>query len=195
MEHDNMNVRDTVDATVTRRINVHEEISIKGKFIVECYGPDGELKWRDVVDNVVCTVGKNLMLDTLFDGSAYTVTGAFMGLISSVNYGAGPMASDTMANHPGWTEAGGVNAPTYTAPRLTCAWGSASNGVKAFPSALTFAITGSGTVKGTFIVLGTGAVSTIDDTNGVLWAAGLFTGGDKLVGSGDTVNSSYSVSS
>jgi hypothetical protein len=189
-----INTQSVTDATVTRRASSYDEIKLKGKYIVECRGPDGELKWRDVVDNVVCTVGKNLMLDTLFDGSAYTVTGAFMGLISSVNYGSGPMPSDTMANHPGWAEAGGANAPTYTAPRLTCAWGPASNGVKAFPSALTFAITGSGTVKGTFIALGTGAVDTIDDTNGVLWAAGLFAGGDKVVSGGDTVNSSYSVS-
>jgi hypothetical protein len=194
MERDRINTQSVTDATVTRRGGMHEEMEVKGKYIAECYGPDGELKWQDTIDNVVCTVGKDLMFDSSLAGSAYTVVGPFMGLISSVNYAAGPAASDTMANHPGWTEAGGANAPTYTAPRMTCVWSAASAGSKALSAALTFAITGTGTVKGSFIVTGTGALSTIDDTNGVLWSAGLFTGGDKPVAANDTINISYSVS-
>jgi hypothetical protein len=193
MAYDKINTRAVTDATVTRRGNMHEEMEIKGKYVAECRGPDGELKWHDVIENVVCTDGKDLALDTIFEGSSYTVVGPFMGLISSVNYGAGPVAGDTMASHAGWTEAGGVNAPTYTAPRLTCVWAAASGGSKALSAALTFAITGTGTVKGSFIVTGTGAVSTIDDTNGTLWSAGLFSAGDKVVGNGDTVNISYSL--
>jgi hypothetical protein len=193
-ERDRVNMHSSTDATVTRNARTDEKVPIKGKYIVECRGPDGELKWRDTIDNVVCTPAKDLMLDTIFDGSAYTVVGPFMGLISSVNYTSGPAPGDTMASHTGWTEAGGVNAPTYTAPRKTCVWSAANGGAKALSVALTFTIGSTGTVKGTFIALGTGAVNVIDDTNGVLWSAGLFTGGDKVVGSGDTVNASYSVS-
>lgn len=191
---DQMKVSSHADAQVIRNGNISEEMRVHGKFIAECYDRDGKLKWRDTIDNVVATVGKNLAFDTFLAGSAYTVVGPFMGLISSVNYGAGPNATDTMTSHAGWTEAGNANAPTYTAPRPTCAWSPAANGGKALSAALTFAMTGAGTIKGSFIVFGTGALSTIDDTNGVLWSAGLFSSGDKIVGNGDTVNVSYSVS-
>ncbi len=148
------------------------------------------------IDNVVTTVGKNLALDTFLAGSAYTVTGPYMGLISNVSYTTGPAAGDTMASHGGWTEAGGTNAPTYTAPRKTAVFSAASGGSKALSSNLSFAIT-SGTnviIKGCFLVYGSGASSTIDNTSGVLYSAGTFTGGDKTVSNGDTLTVSYSTS-
>jgi len=155
-----------------------------------------ELKWEDTIHNVVTTVGKNLALDTYLAGSGYTVTGPYMGLISSVSYGAGPVVGDTMASHAGWHEAGaGTDYPLYTAPRKTCAWNSASGGSKSLSAALSFSIiTTGGTVKGCFIVYGTGAVSTIQDTNGTLYSAGTFTGGDKILGVGDTLQVSYTAS-
>ena len=181
------------DAHVIRGAAIAEEAHAEGYFTVECFGPDGELKWRDTVENTVVTVGKNLMLDTALAGSGYSVVGPFIGLISSVSYSA-IAAGDTMTSHAGWTEAGGANAPTYTAPRKTAAWSPASGGSKALSAALSYAITGTGTVKGCFVVYGSGAVSTIDNTGGVLWSAGLFSGGDKAVGSGDTLNVNYSTS-
>ena len=193
-EHDNLNLIITADATVTRGAGAEEEIHVKGRYDVECIGPNGEVKWRDAIENVVMTGGKNFAFDTFLAGSAYTVVGPFMGLISSVSYGAGPVAGDTMTSHPGWTEAGGINAPSYTAPRKTCVWSAASGGSKSLSAALAFGMTGTGTVKGCFLVFGAGALSTIDNTAGTLWSAGLFTAGDKTVASGDTVNVTYSVS-
>ena len=172
---------------------MHDNLHAQGRYEVWCTGPDGAEKWRDVIDNVVCTGGKNLAFDTFLAGSSYTVVGPYMGLISSTSWSA-VAAGDTMASHAGWLEAGNANAPTYTAPRKTCAWNSASAGAKALSAALSFAMTGSGTVKGCFIAYGSGAVSTIDNTSGTLWSAGLFSGGDKVVSSGDTINASYSVS-
>ena len=99
-----------------------------------------------------------------------------------------------MSSHAGWLEAGNANAPTYTSPRKTAAWSSASSGSKALSSALSFSITGSGTVKGCFLVYGSGAVTTIDNTSGTLYSAGLFSGGDKVVSNGDTLNVSYTAS-
>jgi len=99
-----------------------------------------------------------------------------------------------MSSHTGWLEAGGANAPTYSGNRKTCAWSAASAGAKALSSALGFAITGTGTIKGCFILFGSGALNTKDDTSGTLYSAGLFTGGDRSVISGDTVNVSYSTS-
>lgn len=193
MQNEKADARASQEATVTRGGAQEERAELHGTFVVECLGPDGQLKWRDTIENTVVTVGKNLALDTFLAGSGYTVVGPYMGLISSVSW-TGVNAADTMASHSGWTEAGNANAPTYTAPRKTCAWSSANAGSKALSSALSFAITSTGTVKGAFIVYGTGAVSTIDNTSGTLYSAGTFTGGDKAVGDGDTLNVSYSTS-
>ncbi len=182
-----------VGAVLAAQAGLSEFLLMKGTFVAECIGADGEVKWRDEFRNTVVTVGKNLMLDTLLAGSAYSATGPFMGLISSASYSS-ISAADTMASHAGWLEGGGTNAPTYTGTRKTCVWSGASAGSKALSAALAFAITGTGTAKGVFIVLGTGAVNTKDDTNGVLLSAGLFTGGDRAVLSGDTINVSYTLS-
>lgn len=172
-----------------------ETAKISGKFHVKCIGKDGNMKWEDTIDNLVVTVGKNLMLDTLLAGSSYSVTGPYMGLISSVGWSA-VAAGDTMASHSGWNEAGtGVNYPLYSGDRKTCAWDAASGGSKALSSALSFTIiTTGGTVKGCFIVLGTGAVATKGDTNGTLYSAGTFTGGDKVVDVDDVIQVSYTTS-
>jgi len=170
-----------------------DAMCLEGRFVAECYGADGKLKWRDEFKNTVMTLGKNLALDTLLAGSAFTTVGPFMGLISLASFTA-IAAADTMASHGGWLEAGNANAPTYTAPRKTAVFSAASAGSKALSSALAFAITGAGTIKGVFICTDTGAVSTIDNTSGLLLSAGLFSGGDRAVLNGDTVNVSWTLS-
>jgi hypothetical protein len=185
--------REYSDASVIRGSGLDESAEAHGRYEVECIGADGKLKWRDTIENVVATVGKNLALDTFLAGSAYTVTGPFMGLISSTSYSA-VAAGDTMASHAGWLEAGGTNAPTYTGNRKTAAWSAASAGGKALSAALSFAITGTGTVKGAFLCFGSSAVNTKDNTGGVLWSAGTFSTGDKAVVNGDTLNVNYSTS-
>ena len=182
------------EAALIRKSDINESGKAHGRFVAECFDKDGKLKWRDTIENVVCTVGKNVALDAYLAGSGYTVVGPFMGLISSVDYGAGPVAADTMASHAGWKEAGATNAPTYTAPRKTCAWDAAAAGSKALSAALAFVFTGAGTVKGCFLVYFTGAVNTIDNTAGTLYSAGLFTGGDKTVADTDTLNVTYTAS-
>lgn len=193
MQNEKASANDSNDASIIRNSMHNEKAEAHGRFFIECIGADGKVKWTDTAENVVTTVGKNLALDTYLEGAAYTVTGPFLGLISSTSFSA-VAAADTMASHAGWLEAGNANAPTYTAPRKTAAWNAASGGSKALSAALSFAITGTGTVKGCFLVFGTGAVSTIDNTSGVLYSAGLFTGGDKSVVNTDTLNVSYTAS-
>jgi hypothetical protein len=185
--------RDCNDACVIRGSAQTEAAEAHGRYEIICVGADGWLKWRETIDNVVCTVGKNLMLDTALAGAAYTVVGPFMGLISSVSYTA-VAAGDTMTSHAGWLEAGGANAPTYSGNRKTAAWAAGTAGAKALSAALVYAITSTGTIKGAFLVFGTGASATKDDTGGTLWSAGTFATGDKAVVNGDTLNVSYSTS-
>jgi hypothetical protein len=81
--------------------------------------------------------------------------------------------------------------PAYSGTRKTCAWSAASAGSKSLSAGLVFTFTSSGTVKGAFIVTGTGATNAIDGTAGTLYSAGLFTGGDKIVANLDTLTVSY----
>lgn len=193
MNTEKLNAVDNNGAALVRNSGHTEEANATGIFVAECFDKNGKLKWRDTFKNTVTTVGKNLALDTFLAGSGYTVVGPYMGLISSTSYSA-ISAADTMASHAGWLEAGNANTPTYTSPRKTAAWSAAGSGSKALSAALSFAITGTGTVKGCFLVFGTGAVTTIDNTSGTLYSAGLFTGGDKAVVNTDTLNVSYTAS-
>jgi hypothetical protein len=193
MTEERADARECNDASVIRGASFNEQAQAHGRYEVECIGADGNLKWRDVIENVVQTVGKNLALDTFLAGSTYTVTGPYMGLISSISFSA-ISAGDTMASHAGWLEAGGTNAPTYSGNRKTAVWSAAASGAKALSAALSFAITSSGTVKGAFLCYGSGALNTKDNTSGTLWSAGTFSTGDKVVVNGDTLNVNYSTS-
>ena len=189
--NDTLNAMAQVGAQVITNPGIFDELAPRGVFVME-HWRDGEILSRDVFPNTVVTVGKNQMLDAALAGSAYTVNGPFMGLISSVGYSA-ISAADTMSSHAGWTEAGNANAPTYSGNRKTAAWAAASGGSKALSAALVFNITGNGTIKGAFMNYGSGATNVIDATTGVLFSAGLFTGGDRAVLNGDIVNVSYSI--
>lgn len=144
-----------------------------GRFSAILCDRDGNLLWREDFDNVVCTLGKNLAFNTTFSGSAYSVTGPFLGLISSASFTA-VAAADTMASHAGWLEAGGANAPTYTGTRQTAVFAAASGGSISLSAGLAYTFTGTGTVQGAFLTLGSGAVATKDSTAGTLWSAGTF---------------------
>lgn len=175
--------------SLTRHGEAGDALLAAGVYTARCFDAAGHLKWEDTYTNLVTTVGKNDLLDKYLTGSAYTAA-FYLGLISSVSYGAGATAGDTMASHAGWLEAGVANAPTYSqSTRPAAAWAAAVGGSKALSSASSYAITSSGTVKGSFLATN----STKDGATGILVSAGLFTGGDKVVTNGDTVTVSYSL--
>lgn len=170
------------NACVKSRPVSEERLKLSGKYSVECRGPDGELKWAEDITNLVVTVGLNKMLDEALAGSTYTAAW-YVGLISSTGYTTGPAAGDTMASHGGWQE-----DTTYSeGARPTATWSAASGGSKAFSAAKDFSINGTTTIKGCFLC----SDATKSGTSGVLYSAGLFTGGDKAVGDGDTLSVSY----
>jgi hypothetical protein len=168
-----------------------DKLKIKGEYFAICRDKDGKIKWKADGKNLVVTVGRNEILDKALAGSGYTAV-AYMGLISSVGYSA-IAAGDTMSSHAGWDEAGPSYAPDYSGNRKTCVWSAAAAGAKSLSAALSFAPSESGTLKGAFIVFGSGASATKDNTGGVLLSAGTFDEGDRSVVSGDTVNISYTI--
>ena len=108
------------------------------------------------------------------------------------------MASDTISSHTGWIEVGGSNAPAYTGNRQSPSWSAATSGgttptniTTKTASALTFSMTSGGTVFGCFINSGASASATKDSTTGILYSAGSFTGGSKIVANGDSLAVTY----
>lgn len=185
-------MHDQFDAVVHRQSAKHDELGLAGEFIFRCYDRDGGLLWKETVQNIVTTVGRTQVLDAALGPGAYTLVGPFMGLISSISYTTGPALGDTMVTHGGWTEAGSTNAPTYSGTRKTAVFAAGAAGVKSLTAALTFTFTGAGTLKGAFLVYGAGATSAIMNTAGVIYSAGVFSGGDKLVANLETLDVSYS---
>lgn len=147
--------------------------------------PLQEVVSDDTFPNLVTNVGRNFALDTLLSGSAYTAV-SNLGLCGTGTKAAG----DTQASHAGWSEVGGANAPAYTGNRKTITWNSAASQSKSH-TAVTYAFTSSGTVAGAFLNLA--GSSTKDNTTGTLFSAGNFTGGDKGVGNGDTLDVTYTL--
>lgn len=183
MEH--IDPSDGVHASVTRGAGACDAVRPHGRYTVECVGANGVLKWHDTIDNVVTTVGKNLLLDTILGNVA--AGAVVMGL-----KGTGTaVAGDTQGSHAGWLEVGGANAPTYSGTRKTPTFSAASAGSKTTSTASAFAITSSGTVAGCFINIA--GSSTVDNTTGTLFSAGDFSGGSKTVTSGDTLNCTYTL--
>lgn len=183
--NDKMNVADCAAASVVRGAAFGDRIKLTGRFDVVCIGSDGNEKWRDHIDNLVTTVGKNDILDKYLLGSSYTQTFR-MGLAGAGTKAAG----DTQASHAGWLEVGLANAPTYTGNRKSVTMGAAAAGASVSPTQA-FAITSSGTVAGCFT--NNGGSATIDNTTGVIFSAGDFSGGSKVVANGDTLNVTYTL--
>lgn len=155
------------------------EAHAEGHYVVECRDAAGNLKWSDGFDNLVTTAGKNDALDKYLSGSSYTAAW-YIGLIGATGYAAGVAAGDTAASHAGWTEDQSYSQAT----RPVASFAAASGGSKALSAAASFSINANVTIKGCILI----SNSTKGGTTGVLYSAGLFTGGDKVVQSGDTLN-------
>lgn len=197
---ENSKASEVAGAGLALGVGLAEDVAATGFYTVECHDADGNLKWSDLIENAVCGEGKVSMLQNFINGSAFTQT-LYMGLISSVSYSTGPAASNTAASIStstatnGWCEAVAGTCAARQAPSFGTATASGNNGTIALSTARTFSIVGTDTIKGVFLLCKTSAgvapTSTVGNTAGALYSAGLFTGGDKLVGNGDTLSVSY----
>jgi len=180
--NDNVTANDQVEASTKYNTQPSDSMSIEGFYTAICYSADGFVKWSEDIHNVVCTVGKNATLDGILGNSAQGAV--VMGL-----KGTGTaLAADTMTSHSSWLEVGGTNAPSYSGNRPTPTFSAASSGSKQTSSAVTFTMTGTGTVAGCFININGSA--TKDTTTGILFSAGDFSSSKSVV-SGDTIAVTY----
>ena len=198
----------SVQSAATVRIATRQEtieiLRACGRFHAQCFDAKGRLKWEDDFPNTITDQGAKHWQDNYFQASSFSQTGPYMGLISSVSWSA-VAVGDTAAQingSNGWKEAGaGSNTPLYASSGARIAMSSwnaatgtgANNRIKATNTAPSFTMSGAGTLKGCFVILGSGAVTTNASTAGTLFSAGTFSGGDKTVANLDVVNVSWQV--
>jgi hypothetical protein len=187
---------DQAEITLQAGAAQNETVGVEGFYQVECRDVQGNLKWTQEFPNLVNSIGKELMLNTLLKGSAYTVTGPYLGLIGTTSPTFA--ASDTMTSHSGWTEfinytvGGSAVRGTAVFGNASSTGSSPSNVTTSTATAITYTITGAGgNVTGCFLTLGSGASSTQNNTGGTLYSAGAFATA-KTTTAGDTVSVTYS---
>ena len=193
------NFGDSSVASVTRAGDGSESMGIQGQYYVKCYDKDGNLKWEDIAPNLVNAVGKQALFDYYFGATGTgggTSSGAnYLGLVTSASATANYFQSDTMSTHAGWYEPSTAvvaarQAPTWTAASKNGS-ASPSNIVSKAAGAVTFSMLATATIFGCFINSGASASGTTSATGGVLYSAGNFTGGSKIVANGDSIAVTY----
>ena len=166
-----------------------EQTKATGRFDIQCFDKDGNLKWEDSNHNLVVNGGLQYMA-----GSALTATTAitawFIGL-----YGAAasnnPAAADTMASHAGWTEVVAYSNSTRVAATFVAATNANPSVVTNSASPATFNMNATTTVGGAFLV----SNSAKSGTTGTLFSAADFQSpGDRSVINGDTLVVTYTFS-
>lgn len=184
--------KDQVSAALITRPGLGESVGAGGVYTVTCVGPDGVEKWSDTFHNLVVNQGLANMNGVYFAGSSQTTTW-YLGLITGPASGTTFSATDTLASH-GATGSGGWTENTDYTPsgRKAVTFGSATSAnpsvISNSASPTSFSMNGTATIAGAFLA------SVSSGTSGILFSAGDFTGGDKSVASGDTLNVTYTFS-
>jgi len=178
--------KDQVSATLVTRPGLGESVGAGGVYTVTCVGADGVEKWTDTFHNLVVNQGLANMNSAYFGGGAQTTTW-YVGLVTGPGSGTTFAAADTLASHAGWTEntdySGNRKAVTFGSPTSGSPSGQSAISNSASPSA--FSMTGTAVIAGAFLA------SVATGTSGILFSGSDFTGGDKSVASGDTLNVTY----
>jgi hypothetical protein len=190
MSTETSKAQDNVSASLTANKGSTERTGAGGIFTVTCVGADGVEKWSDTFPNLVVNVGLQDMNAKYFQGSGYTAAW-YLGLVQGPGSGTTFAAGDTLATHAGWTEL--VAGTAYTGNRKAVTFGTATT---ADPSVITNSASPSSfaMLVNSTVVAGALLTTAASGTSGVLFSAGDFTGGDKTVDNGDTLNVTYTFS-
>lgn len=163
---------------VFARLKMSLPVRFGTHYKLECFGPDGRLKWVEEFDNLVVTAGLNKYLDATLK-TGFAAPAWYVGLVDNTGF-TGYAAGDTMASHTGWTEA----TPYSNATRPAFTPGTISGGsVDNSAAKAVFNINATATVRGAFMA----DDSTKGGTAGTLLGEGDFAAA-RSVASGDTLN-------
>ena len=172
-----MSIGDRLGVKAAVKQAVAEQLGLHGAWLITCRDKSGRIKWRDTIDNLVTNAGESYILDTGLSGGS-PITSWFIGLTDGT-----PTVSeaDTAASHAGWTE---VTAYTEATREAFIDGGESGQSIDNSASVASYAINSDATtVGGAFLV----SLSTKGGSTGTLYSAGAFSGGDKSVDDGDTL--------
>lgn len=190
MSTEQSKAQDVVTASSIMRPAGADGARAGGVYTVTCVGADGVEKWSDTFHNLVVNQGLQDMNAKYFSASGYTA-GWFLGLIAGPGSSNTFAGSDTLATNPGWNEL--VPGTAYTGNRKAVTFGTATTAdpsvISNSASPSSFAMLVNGTVVGGALL-----ASVSSGTSGILFSVGNFTGGDKTVDNGDTLNVTYTFS-
>lgn len=189
MSNEKAKATDVVASGFTANTGASEGAKATGKYTIECYDKDGNLKWTDESKNLVVNVGLQYMAGVALTSTAQ-ITTWYLGL-----YGAAasnnPSATDTMSSHIGWTEVTAYSESTRVAVTFAASTNANPSVVTNSASKAVFTINGTTTVGGAFLTSG----SAKSGTTGTLFSAADFSSpGDRSVVSGDILNVTYTFS-
>ena len=195
-----MKVNHNAGCSLVRARSTEDQLKPRGRFVVEHFR-NGVKIGQYEFPNGITNQGKNKLLDVMFHGGSAATTW-WLGMIDNAGYTA-LAATDTYQNitQAGnqWAEfTGYTDAANGESASTRPAWtvGAASNQASTNASPVVFDITGSGTVKGLFLVGGIANAQNKSnhDASGILWATALFGTGDVPVNASDQLKVTYTVS-
>jgi hypothetical protein len=195
-----MNVNQNAGCNLVRARSTEDQLKPHGRFVVEHFR-NGVKIGQYEFPNGITNQGKNKLLDVMFHAVSAATTW-WLGMIDNAGYTA-LAATDTYQNitQAGnqWAEfTGYTDAANGESASTRPAWtvGAASNQASTNASPVVFDITGSGTVKGLFLVGGIANAQNKSnhDASGILWATALFGTGDVPVNASDQLKVTYTVS-
>jgi hypothetical protein len=180
---------DNVASGLVANTGASEGAKATGKYTVECYDKDGNLKWVAETPNLVVNVGLQYMAGTALTTTAQ-VTTWYLGLYGAAASNS-PAAGDTMSSHIGWTEVTDYSQATRPAATFAAATNANPSVVTNTASKASYSINGTTTVGGAFLT----SDNTKGGTTGTLFSAADFSApGDRSVVNGDTLNVTYTFS-
>jgi hypothetical protein len=188
MSTEQSKAQDVMTASSIMRPTGADSARAGGVYTVTCVGADGVEKWSDTFHNLVVNQGLQDMNAKYFKSSTPYTSTWFLGLVTGPGSGTAFAATDTLASKA-WTE-----NTNYTGPRKAVTFGTATT---ADPSIINNAVASGGTpssftmTSNAQTIAGAFLCSVDSGTSGILFSAGDFTGGDKIVDSGDTLSVTY----
>lgn len=183
MQSEKIDAQDQSGAALVCGNKIDESLKAEGVYTLTCLDANGNVKWQEVINNTVVTVGKASLLNVYFAASTQ-ITTWYLGLIDGT---VAPTynVTDQMSSHAGWTE--NTTYSNATRPSATFS-ATATSSISA--AAAAFNINGTATIAGAFLV----NQNTKGGTTGTLYSAGSFSAGNRSVLNGDTLNVTYTAS-
>jgi hypothetical protein len=172
---------DRFGAAVKKGAGLNGDVGITGRWNIVCRDKHGNVKWEDVIENLVTNAGLDYLLTAALadTGSPEArITSWYIGLTDGTPTAA---AGDTASSHAGWTEVTAydeANRVGWTAGAVS----SQSVTNSGSPAEFTIA-TNSTTVGGAFLI----SENTKGGSTGILYAVGAFSAGDKTLDDDDTL--------